>query len=70
MERPEFNLLRKMAKGASNLIVDEAQNMLRISLYTDGELKKVVVVMKCDSYRESKLKIERIVKDSTLIKRE
>ena len=45
MERPEYNKLRKMAKTTPGLIVDEAQNMMRVSLYDNGELKKVVVVM-------------------------
>ena len=50
MERPEYNKLRKMAKTTPGLIVDEVQNMMRVSLYDNGELKKVVVVMKCDSF--------------------
>ena len=56
MERPEYNKLRKMAKTTPGLIVDEAQNMMRVSLYDNGELKKVVVVMKCDSFLQSKTK--------------
>lgn len=61
MERPEYNKLRKMAKTTPGLIVDEAQNMMRVSLYDDGELKKVVVVMKCDSFLQSKSNIEKIM---------
>lgn len=61
MERPEYNKLRKMAKTTPGLIVDEAQNMMRVSLYDNGELKKVVVVMKCDSFLQSKSNIEKIM---------
>lgn len=61
MERPEYNKLRKMAKTTPGLIVDEAQNMMRVSLYDNGELKKVVVVMKCDSFLQSKSNIEKII---------
>lgn len=61
MERPEYNKLRKMAKTTLGLIVDEAQNMMRVSLYDNGELKKVVVVMKCDSFLQSKSNIEKIM---------
>lgn len=61
MERPEYNKLRKMAKTTPGLIVDEVQNMMRVSLYDNGELKKVVVVMKCDSFLQSKSNIEKIM---------
>ena len=61
MERPEYNKLRKMAKTTPGLIVDEAQNMMRVSLYDNGELKKIVVVMKCDSFLQSKSNIEKIM---------
>lgn len=61
MERPEYNKLRKMVKTTPGLIVDEAQNMMRVSLYDNGELKKVVVVMKCDSFLQSKSNIEKIM---------
>ena len=60
MERPEYNKLRKMAKTTPGLIVDEVQNMMRVSLYDNGGLKKVVVVMKCDSFLQSKSNIEKI----------
>ena len=59
MERPEYNKLRKMAKTTPGLIVDEVPNMMRVSLYDNGELKKVVVVMKCDSFLQSKSNIEK-----------
>ena len=36
MERPEYNKLRKMAKTTPGLIVDEVQNMMRVSLYDNG----------------------------------
>lgn len=61
MERPEYNKLRKIAKTTPGLIVDEVQNMMRVSLYDNGELKKVVVVMKCDSFLQSKSNIEKIM---------
>lgn len=61
MERPEYNKLRKMAKATPGLIVDEVQNMMRVSLYDNGKLKKVVVVMKCDSFLQSKSNIEKIM---------
>ena len=61
MERPEYNKLRKMPKNTPGLIVDEAQNMMHVSLYDNGELKKVVVVMKCDSFLQSKSNIEKIM---------
>lgn len=61
MERPEYNKLRKMAKTTPGMIVDEAQNMMRVSLYDNGELKKIVVVMKCDSFLQSKSNIEKIM---------
>lgn len=61
MERPEYNKLRKMVKTTPGLIVDEVQNMMRVSLYDNGELKKVVVVMKCDSFLQSKSNIEKIM---------
>lgn len=61
MERPEYNKLRKMAKTTPGLIVDEVPNMMRVSLYDNGELKKVVVVMKCDSFLQSKSNIEKIM---------
>lgn len=61
MERPEYNKLRKMAKTTPGLIVDEVQNMMHVSLYDNGELKKVVVVMKCDSFLQSKSNIEKIM---------
>ena len=61
MERPEYNKLRKMVKITPGLIVDEVQNMMRVSLYDNGELKKVVVVMKCDSFLQSKSNIEKIM---------
>lgn len=61
MERPEYNKLRKMAKTTPGLIVDEVQNMMRVSLYDNGKLKKVVVVMKCDSFLQSKSNIEKIM---------
>ena len=67
MERPEYNKLRKMAKTTPGLIVDEAQNMMRVSLYDNGELKKVVVVMKCDSFLQSKSNIEKIMLLSSFI---
>ena len=57
MERPEYNKLRKMAKTTPGLIVDEVPNMMRVSLYDNGELKKIVVVMKCDSFLQSKSNI-------------
>jgi hypothetical protein len=50
-----------MAKTTPGLIVDEVQNMMRVSLYDNGELKKVVVVMKCDSFLQSKSNIEKIM---------
>ena len=65
MERPEYNKLCKMAKTTPGLIVDEVQNMMRVSLYDNGELKKVVVVMKCDSFLQSKSNIEKIMLLST-----
>ena len=68
MERPEYNKLRKMAKTTPGLIVDEAQNMMRVSLYDNGELKKVVVVMKCDSFLQSKSNMEKIMLLSSSIK--
>ena len=61
MERPEYNKLRKMAKTTPGLIVDEVQNMMHVSLYDNGKLKKVVVVMKCDSFLQSKSNIEKIM---------
>lgn len=61
MERPEYNKLRKMAKTTPGLIVDEVQNMMRVSLYDNGKFKKVVVVMKCDSFLQSKSNIEKIM---------
>ena len=66
MERPEYNKLRKMAKTTPGLIVDEVQNMMRVSLYDNGELKKVVVVMKCDSFLQSKSNIEKIMLSSSI----
>ena len=68
MERPEYNKLRKMVKITPGLIVDEVQNMMRVSLYDNGELKKVVVVMKCDSFLQSKSNIEKIMLLSSSIK--
>lgn len=61
MERPEYNKLRKMVKTTPGLIVEEVQNMMRVSLYDNGELKKVVVVMKYDSFLQSKSNIEKIM---------
>ena len=69
MERPEYNKLRKMAKTTPGLIVDEVQNMMRVSLYDNGELKKVVVVMKCDSFLQSKSNIEKIMLLSSSIEK-
>lgn len=67
MERPEYNKLRKMAKTTPGLLVDEVKNMMRVSLYDNGGLKKVVVVMKCDSFSQSRRNIEKIMSLSSSI---
>lgn len=69
MERTEFNKIKKLARGASGLIVDESQNSISISLYDGDKLKKMVVVMKCDSYTKELSKVEGIIKESESIER-
>lgn len=67
MERPEFNQLRKMAKCCPNLIVDEMQNALSLSIYDGGVIKKVVMIMKCDTFGSSKKKVEKIMQEASRI---
>lgn len=40
---------------------EDIVELMRVSLYDNGELKKVVVVMKCDSFLQSKSNIEKIM---------
>lgn len=70
MERVEFNKIKKLARGASGLIIDESQNSINISLYDGDKLKKMVVVMKCDSYKKALSKVESVIKESEDIKKE
>lgn len=69
MERTEFNKIKKLARGASGLIVDELQNSISISLYDGDKLKRMAVVMKCDSYTKGLSKVKGIIKESENIER-
>ena len=64
MERPEFNQLRRMAKCCP---VDEMQNALSLSIYDGGVIKKVVMIMKCDTFSSSKKKVEKIMQEASRI---
>lgn len=69
MERVEFNKIKKLARGASGLVIDESQNSINVSLYDGDKLKKMVVVMKCDNYTKALSKIQDVVRESESIER-
>lgn len=61
MERAEFNSLRKMVKAEPRIVVDDAFNIFRASIYDAGKILKVVVVMKCDFYNIALQRVEKII---------